>query len=119
MHILGLERFGKYGHIVSIVEYCATQKPDILFISEPIVSHLNLPQRFWRLCGLKLLTMNDRGGSMSNLHVYYKEDLEVSVIANSSQHITIEVTIGLRVTTLSSIYVSTSYVLIEDSGVSS
>lgn len=46
---------------------------------------------FWKLCGLKFVIENDKGDRMSNIWLFYSLDINIDVISNTSQQITLRV----------------------------
>lgn len=91
--------------------FCAENKPDVLFVSEPIAEINCLPVRFWRLCGLKFFVASENEGSSSpKLWVCCKEGLQIQMVASTNQHLTVEITSDAKVCRVSGIYASTGHI---------
>lgn len=57
----------------------------------------NLPFNFWNSCNLKFVCGNERGGLESNLWLCCEVNLNVDVISNTDQQITVDVVFDTRV----------------------
>lgn len=55
----------------TLKEMCASHKPNILCISEPMVAFDTIPWYFWISIGMKLVTCNKRGDLIPNFLVFH------------------------------------------------
>lgn len=67
--------------------------------------------RFWRLCGLKFLAMNDRPSAAPNLWICCKEGMDLNIISRSAQQTTLEASFNDKICRITGVYASTRYVI--------
>lgn len=72
-----------------VKKLCLMHKPDFLFLSEPWISTDQVPFNFWNGLKLKLFATNDRGHLRPNIWCLCADQFQPTVIANSSQYISI------------------------------
>ncbi|XP_019455110.1 PREDICTED: uncharacterized protein LOC109356233 [Lupinus angustifolius] len=64
---------------------CSENKPDVVFISEPMVLSNKINPLFWSGLNLKLFTVNDRGNLLPNIWGLCQVGLNPTIIYNTSQ----------------------------------
>lgn len=69
---------------------CISNKPDVLFIVEPMLEISSLTNSFLRLCGMKFVASNNTGNSAPTLWAGSKVGVDLNVISKSAQQITLE-----------------------------
>lgn len=87
--------------------FCVSHEPDMVFIPEPMVASNSLPFNYWSSCNLKFVCGNDIGASLSNPWLLCSTDLDVQVIRNTEQQISLEVIFENRISRISGVYAST------------
>lgn len=70
---------------LALINFCLTQRPDLVFITEPMVDKNQLPHWFWEGCGMKYVMANNTRGNLSNLWFCYREELDAVILSNTRQ----------------------------------
>lgn len=96
---------------LALRDLCATNKPDILFVSEPMVDPKTISGRYWKLCALKFIAVNEKGElGLSKIWVCVKPDLQAIVFSSSTQQITMEILADNKVCRITGVYSSTGHI---------
>lgn len=68
-----------------------SNKPDFIFISEPMILLDDFPARFWSRMNLKVFAVNSRGNLIPNLWCICSNDINPMVISNSNQQVSFSI----------------------------
>ncbi|XP_019435878.1 PREDICTED: uncharacterized protein LOC109342329 [Lupinus angustifolius] len=88
---------------------CFINKPDIVFISEPMIQSSKINSSFWANLNLKLFLVNNRDPMLPNIWGICRLDINPVVIASSIQQISISVVFENQQVFISAIYAHTNY----------
>lgn len=86
-----------------------SNKPDFIFLSEPMILLDHFPARFWSGLNLKVFAINNRGDLIPNLWCVCSEMINPVVITSSSQQVSFSVDWDNQTINISAVYASTSY----------
>lgn len=92
-----------------IKKLCLTHKPDILFLSEPMIPLEQVRTGFWKYLKLKVIAVNNRGNLLPNIWCLCADHVSLNVISISGQHLSCSINVDNQVIYISAIYASTSY----------
>ena len=93
-----------------LANLCHTHKPDLLCISEPMVSFDSISPSFWKSCNMKLVCTNSRD-CLPNLWLFCASMHNLpNIIVISSQSITVEMMVDNFTCYLTFVYAATSYI---------
>ncbi|KAF1892183.1 hypothetical protein Lal_00036541 [Lupinus albus] len=68
--------------------YCLANKPDLVFIAEPMIDFVEVNNTFWSYLSLKSFGFNNRGSLKPNLWGLCNMWLNPNVLVTSNQHLT-------------------------------
>lgn len=86
-----------------------SNKPDFVFIYEPMILLDQFPSNFWSSLSLKVFAVNSRDGNDPNLWCVCLAHLNPVVIVSSYQHVSFSTVWGTQNFLVSAIYASTTY----------
>lgn len=89
--------------------FCLQHKLDIVFISKPMIPLDDVPFNFLSSCNLRLVSENKRGELLGIFLLCCDINLNVDVILNMEQQISLDLVLNNR-TTISGVYESTNYI---------
>lgn len=82
--------------------------PTTFFILEHMSHIYCMPLRILKLCGLKFITINDKGDSFhSMIWVCFRLDLHLAMMSSTAQQIIVEVNVDNKLCRLTRVYAST------------
>lgn len=91
---LNIRGVGNSGSRRELSNYCCQYHPDLVCISEPMVSLDSIPTGYWASLNLKLLTMNNHGTLIPNIWIFGSQNVSTfSLICSSEQQVTIQLTL--------------------------
>ena len=73
-----------------------------------MVNFFSIPVFFWSSLNLKLVTINDRGSSLSNIWVFCQMNFAPNIISNTSQQVSVKVMVDKTLCCLSFVYALTN-----------
>lgn len=103
--------FGNPRTRLMLRNFCVSNKPDFVFLSEPWISISDVLISFWRQLNLKVFILNDRGSHLPNIWGLCNSLLDPSILSNSSQQCSFSINVDGSSLFISAIYASTSYLL--------
>lgn len=83
-------------------------KPEFIFISEPMITLESFPRMFWYNLDLKVFAVNSRGDLAPNLWCMCPSSINPVIIASTCQHVSFSVLCNNQSFFISAIYASTS-----------
>lgn len=89
--------------------FCITQKPDMVFISKPWIFPDQFPVAFWKSIGLKPFVVNNRNTLKPSIWGICADHLDLIVIANSAQQISLSIIYESQTIYVSTIYASINH----------
>ncbi|CAJ2645397.1 unnamed protein product [Trifolium pratense] len=89
---------------------CLKHKPNIIFISEPMISYAQFPGDFLRPLNLKRFALNFRRHGIPNLWGFCDLNIDPLVLQLSEQHVVFSLTFDQQTCYIAAIYASTSHV---------
>ncbi|XP_019432656.1 PREDICTED: uncharacterized protein LOC109339641 [Lupinus angustifolius] len=102
--------FGNTSTRLVLKNLCLSNKPDLGFLGEPMIPSNLVNNSYWSALNLKLFVMNNKGNQLPNLWGLYTIGLSPSVIAISTQHISISITLENKSLLISAIYAHTNHI---------
>ncbi|CAL0327859.1 unnamed protein product [Lupinus luteus] len=90
-------------------EFCSNHRPDLLFISEPMILAAKVKPLFWSKLGLKLFICNDRDTLIPNIWGLCRSDLNPIVLASSSQQVSISLNFESKQVFVCVVYAHTQF----------
>ncbi|XP_019455197.1 PREDICTED: uncharacterized protein LOC109356329 [Lupinus angustifolius] len=88
---------------------CLVNKPDLVFLAEPMIAVGDVNNLFWSELQLSVFTLNDRGPRLPNIWGLCKKDLSPSVIVSSSQFMALSLNIDNKLVNLCVVYAHNLY----------
>ncbi|KAF1862973.1 hypothetical protein Lal_00018817 [Lupinus albus] len=104
------EGFGNSKSRLVLKNFCLANKPDLVFIAEPMIDFDDVSPLFWSGLKLKSFGNNERGVLKPNLWGLCDIELNPHVIATSNQHITSALEVDNKVVFISVVYAHNCYV---------
>ncbi|XP_019423314.1 PREDICTED: uncharacterized protein LOC109332721 [Lupinus angustifolius] len=102
--------FGNLKTRLVLKTFCMDHKPDLVFLSEPLIPSEALSPLYWYGMNLKLFVKNDRHPQLPNIWGICRIDLFPLVIANSRQQISISVSDQDSTCHICVVYAHTHYI---------
>ncbi|XP_019432260.1 PREDICTED: uncharacterized protein LOC109339300 [Lupinus angustifolius] len=90
---------------------CSINKPDVVFISEPMIALNKINPLYWSPLNLKPFIENDRGSLLPNLWGACRDDISPQIISNSSQQISISLLQNGQHAFICAVYAHTNYLM--------
>lgn len=91
---------------------CHSHHPDLVCISEPMVTFDSIPSAYWNSLGLSLLTINNRDDLLPNIWVLYSTDYcSPTVISSSGQQVTFQTSFEGVLSQFTIVYAATTSTL--------
>ncbi|XP_019427155.1 PREDICTED: uncharacterized protein LOC109335475 [Lupinus angustifolius] len=90
---------------------CSINKPDVVFISEPMVSLNKINPLFWSALKLKPFIENDKGSLLPNIWGACRDGINPQVISNTSQQISISLLHDNHLAFICAVYAHTNYMM--------
>ncbi|XP_019431279.1 PREDICTED: uncharacterized protein LOC109338477 [Lupinus angustifolius] len=100
---------GNSGTKLLLKQYCSDNKPDFIFIYEPMILASRIKSSFWSRLGLKLFYTNDRGPLVPNIWGICKLDINPIVVASSFQQVSVTIKIDSKQFYLCAVYAHTQF----------
>jgi hypothetical protein len=69
-----LRGFGNTDTRVALINYCFSNKPDIVFLAEPMITFEQVPSWYWKSLQLDRYCVNARDQNIPNLWGLWKRD---------------------------------------------
>ncbi|KAF1897548.1 hypothetical protein Lal_00036990 [Lupinus albus] len=89
--------------------YCLSNKPDLVFIAEPMIDFEEVANTFWSAISLKSFGFNNRGCLKPNLWGLCNMWLNPTVLVNSNQHLACMIEVAVKKVYLNAVYAHNSY----------
>ncbi|XP_019435225.1 PREDICTED: uncharacterized protein LOC109341721 [Lupinus angustifolius] len=90
---------------------CSINKPDVVFISEPMVPLNKISSVYWSALKLKPFIENDRGSLLPNLWGACREGINPQIISNTAQQISISLMQHNKLAFICAVYAHTNYMM--------
>ncbi|XP_019416122.1 PREDICTED: uncharacterized protein LOC109327431 [Lupinus angustifolius] len=107
--VLSKSGLGNSGTKLLLKQYCSDNKPDFIFIYEPMILASRIKSSVWSHLGLKLFYTNDRGPLVPNIWGICKLDINPIVVASSFQQVSVSIKIDSKQFYLCAVYVHTQF----------
>ncbi|XP_019427157.1 PREDICTED: uncharacterized protein LOC109335477 [Lupinus angustifolius] len=90
---------------------CSENKPEVVFISEPMVLSNKINPLFWSGLNLKLFSVNDRGSLLPNIWGLCQVGVNPTIISNTSQQVSISLVLDNQPVFICVVYAHTQYLM--------
>ncbi|XP_019450635.1 PREDICTED: uncharacterized protein LOC109352905 [Lupinus angustifolius] len=90
---------------------CSINKPDVVFISEPMVPLNKISIVYWSALKLKPFIENDRGSLLPNIWGACREGINPQIISNTAQQISISPMQDNKLAFICAVYAHTNYMM--------
>ncbi|XP_019430691.1 PREDICTED: uncharacterized protein LOC109338019, partial [Lupinus angustifolius] len=90
---------------------CSINKPDVIFISEPMVPLNKISPMYWSALKLKPFIENDRGSLLPNLWGACRDGINPQIISNTAQQISISLMQDNKLAFICAVYAHTNYMM--------
>ncbi|XP_019435949.1 PREDICTED: uncharacterized protein LOC109342416 [Lupinus angustifolius] len=105
-----LRGFGSLKTRLVLQNFCVTHKPDLVFISEPMIPIVSVSSTFWNSLNLDLFVVNNIGDALPNLWGLCSRGVVPHVLLSTSQFLAISATLDNKVVNVCVVYAHTNYI---------